>query len=169
VLKHLNPVLASIPAHMVTMTQPNQLCLPVAKNGVIPSADILQLIRFIDLECYNVDPGAHPSVALNLKQLNPQLLGIAPHNMTLVASPRQMCVPVRKNNQPIPANVLNIVQWIDLEKFAAAPPVLIPPVNVTLTHLNPLFATLPPVPVTLRQASALQVPVSKNGTPPPLP
>jgi len=89
--------------------------------------------------------------------------------MTLVASPRQMCVPVRKNNQPIPANVLNIVQWIDLEKFAASPLVLIPPVNVMLTHLNPLFATLPPVPVTLRQASALQVPVSKNGTPPPPP
>jgi hypothetical protein len=169
VLKHLNPVLANIPAHMLTMTQPNQLCLPVAKNGVIPSADILQLIRFIDLECYNVDPGGHPSLTLNLQQLNPQLLGIAPHNMTLVASPRQMCVPVRKNNQPIPTNVLNIVRWIDLEKFAASPLVLIPPVNVTLTHLNPLFATLPPVPVTLRQASALQVPVSKNGATPPPP
>lgn len=76
---------------------------------------------------------------------------------------------MRKNNQAIPANVLNIVQWIDLEKFAAAPAVLIAPVNVTLNHLNPLFVTLPPIPVTLRQASALQVPVSKNGAVPPPP
>jgi hypothetical protein len=169
VLKHLNPVLANIPAHMVTMTQPNQLCLPVAKNGVIPTPDILRLIRFIDLECYTTDPGAHPSLTLNLKQLNPQLGAIPPHNMTLVAQPRQMCVPVRKNNQAIPADVLNIVQWVDLEKFAASPLVFVPPVNVTLNHLNPMFTTLPAVPVTLRQASALLLPVSKNGAVPPPP
>jgi hypothetical protein len=169
VLKHLNPVLANVPAHMVTLTQPDQLCLPVAKNGVIPTQDILRLIQFIDLECYNTDPGAHPSLTLNLKQLNPQLNVIAPHNMTLVASPRQMCVPVRKNNQAIPADVLAIVRWVDLEKFAASPLVFIPPVNVTLSHLNPLFTAQPPVTVTLRQASALQLPVSKNGAVPPPP
>lgn len=169
-LKHLNPVFANFPAHMVTLSQPTQLCLPVAKNNVIPSPEILRLVQFIDLECYKVDPiGTHPTFTVNLKQLNPQLGGIAPHNMTLVPNPRQLCVPVRKNNQAIPTDIQNIVQWVDLEKFTASPLVFIPPVNVALRHLNPLFTTLPQVAVTLRQASALMVPVSKNGATPPPP
>lgn len=169
-LKHLNPVFANFPSHTVVLTQALQLCLPVAKNNVIPTPDILRLIQFIDLECYKADPiGTHPTFTVNLKQLNPQLGGIAPHNMTLVPNPRQLCVPVRKNGQVIPTDVQNVVRWIDLEKFTASPLVFIPPVNVMLRHLNPLFTTLAQVPVTLRQASALMVPVTKNGAPPPPP
>ena len=72
-------------------------------------------------------------------------------------------------NQAIPADVLAIVQWVDLEKFAASPLVFVPPVNVTLNHLNPMFTAQPAVAVTLRQASALLLPVSKNGAVPPPP
>jgi hypothetical protein len=168
-LKHLNPVLLGFPAHNVTMVVPTQLCLPVGKNGVAPPPDALRLAQFIDLECYRVDPGAHPVFAVNLKQLNPQLPNIAPHNLTLVASPRQLCVPVQKNAQVIPPDVLAVTQWIDLEKFTASPLVATTAVSVTLNHLNPLFTTLPRVPVVLRQASALMVPVSKNGAVPPPP
>jgi hypothetical protein len=168
-LKHLNPVLAGFPVHGMTIVQPAQLCVPVAKNGVLPPPEVLRLVQYIDLECYRGDPGVHPIFGVNLRQLNPQLGGILPHNMTLIPQQRQLCVPVQKNVQPIPNDVLNIVRWVDLEKFVASPPVIIAPVPVTLSHLNPLFTTLPRVPVILERGTALMVPVSKNGATPPLP
>lgn len=166
-LRHLNPVLANLPGHAVTMLQPQQLCVPVGKNGVVPPQEVLDVVRFIDLECYATQTGNHPVFGVNLTQLNPQLANIPPHGMTLVPAPRQMCVPMRKNNQAIPAASLNIVRWVDLEKFASSQPIGLPPINVVLDHLNPLFATLPRVPVVLQVAEALMVPVSKNGVTPP--
>jgi hypothetical protein len=77
-------------------------------------------------------------------------------------------VPVRKNQQNIPAASLNILRWVDLEKFPAAPNVVIAPVNLMLRHLNPLFVNLPQVPVTLQDANSLLVPVAKNNQLPPL-
>jgi len=162
-LTHLNPVLANLPQHNVTLTRPAQLCVPIAKNGILPEPAVLALVRFIDLACYQVDPEPHPQFTVNLTQLNPQLGAIAPHPMTLVSSPRQLCVPVRKNAQMIPQAIVDLIQWIDLEKFAASPTVIIPPVSVSLRHLNPLFAGLPPVPVVLQEAIGLMVPVAKNG------
>jgi hypothetical protein len=87
--------------------------------------------------------------------------------MTLDASQRQLCVPVLKNAQMIPPEILNVVRWIDLEKFPASPNVMIAPVNVQLKHLNPLFANQPWVPVVLQEANSLLVPVAKNGVIPP--
>jgi hypothetical protein len=166
-LTHLNPVLANLPQHDVTLTHPNQLCLPVAKNGILPPDAVLALVEFLDLECWDTDPKPHPKFTVNLSQLNPQLQGIAPHLMMLDSSPRHLCVPVRKNNQAIPPAILNLVRWIDLERFPASPDVIIPPVNVSLQHLNPLFANLPHVPVVLQDAASLLVPVAKNGAIPP--
>jgi hypothetical protein len=168
-LRHLNPVFANLPLHYVALAGPSQLCVPVAKNGVAPPPDVIDLVRYLDLECYRVDPlTAHPVFGAVLQQLNPQLTGIPAHNMALGTANRQLCVPVRKNNQVIPPASLNIIRWVDLEKFPASPAVNIAPKAITLSHLNPLFATLPRVPVTLATANALAVPVSKNGqTPPP--
>jgi hypothetical protein len=168
-LRHLNPVFANLPLHYVTLIGPSQLCVPVAKNNVDPPPDVIDLVRYIDLECYRVDPiTAHPVFGAVLQQLNPQLTGIPAHNMTLGTANRQLCVPVRKNNQLIPPASLDIIRWVDLEKFPASPAVNIAPKAVTLSHLNPLFATLPRVTVTLATANALAVPVAKNGqTPPP--
>jgi hypothetical protein len=168
-LKHLNPVLANLPAHTFLLRQALQLCVPVAKNGVIPTPDVLRLVQFIDLECYDAPITAHPTFGVHLKQFNPQLGNIPVHPLTLVSQPRQLCVPVQKNGQAIPADVLGVVRWIDLEKFTASPVVGVPPVNVVLSHLNPLFTTLSRVQVTLAQAVALMVPVSKNGVVPPPP
>lgn len=170
-LKHLNPVLIhmNLPAHKVALIQPVQLCVPVSKNGVVPTPDVLRLIQSIDLECWKVDAGAHPAFTVNLKQLNPQLGHIQPHNLNLVPQPRQMCVPVQKNNQLIPTDVLNVVRWIDLEKFTATPIVTAPSVQVVLKHLNPLFASFPSLTVKIERASALMVPVTKNGATPPPP
>jgi len=166
-LTHLNPVLANLPQHNVVLERPAQLCLPVAKNGVLPPPAVLAMARYIDLECYDTDPQAHPQFTVGLSQLNPQLDGIAPHPMTLGASQRQLCVPVQKNAQVIPPAILDVVRWIDLEKFPASPHVMIAPVNVQLQHLNPLFANQPWVPVVLQEANSLLVPVAKNGAIPP--
>jgi hypothetical protein len=166
-LTHLNPVLANLPQHNVVLERPAQLCVPVAKNGVLPPPEVRAFVQFIDLECYQTDPGPHPQFAVGLTQLNPQLVGIPPHVMNLDATPRQLCVPVRKNAQFIPQAALDIIRRIDLEKFAANPPVAIAPVNVQLQHLNPLLANLPWVPVVLQEAIALMVPVAKNGAIPP--
>lgn len=166
-LTHLNPVLIDrgLPPHHVWLKQPAQLCVPVAKNGQLPNEQIQQLIRYIDLECWNVDPEPYPSFSLLLTQLNPQLVNaIPPHPMTLVQSPRQLCVPVRKGNQDIPVPVRPLVRWIDLEKFAADPDVTIPKVKVVLSHLNPLFADLPAWEVWLEVANSLMVPVDKNNS-----
>jgi hypothetical protein len=168
-LTHLNPVLAGIAPHGVRLLQPAQLCLPVSKNNLPPPAAVLNLVRFLDLECYRVQPGAHPMFGVALQQLNPQLAAIPSHGMTLAPTPRQMCVPVQKNQQLIPPAILNIVQWVDLEKFTASPAVVLHPITVVLHHLNPLFTTLPPVQVVLQQATALMVPVAKNGQIPPPP
>jgi hypothetical protein len=168
-LTHINPLLVQkgLPKHDVTLTQGTQLCLPVAKNQIVPQGNVLQLAEFLDLECFDTDPGPHPVFSVNLTQLNPQLTGIPPHAMTLGPTPRHLCVPVRKGNQMIPAPILNIVQWIDAEKFLATPAVTIAPVLVELQHLNPLFAGAAHMMVTLDTAISLMVPVAKNGHAPP--
>lgn len=166
-LRHLNPVFTNLPEHSVTMVSPAQLCVPMMKNGVAPPPDVLDLVRYIDLECYRVDPTPHPVFGALLRQLNPQLTGIPEHPMTLGSANRQLCVPVRKNGQVIPPASLDVIQWLDLEKFRVPQPVSIPAKEVVLGHLNPLFATLPPVSVTLELANSLLVPVAKNGHAPP--
>ncbi|HMG23902.1 MAG TPA: hypothetical protein VK607_21355 [Kofleriaceae bacterium] len=166
-LTHLNPVLANLPQHNVTLVRPVQLCVPVAKNGVLPPPAVLALAQLFDVECYQLEPAPHPQFALGITQLNPQLLAIPPHPITLVSSPRQLCVPVRKNNQVIPPGILSRIRWLDSEKFAANPSVMIAPVDVELTHLNPLLAGEPPVHVKLQEANSLMVPVAKNGAIPP--
>jgi hypothetical protein len=128
---------------------------------------VLAVAQFVDLECYDTDPGPHPQFAVGLSQLNPQLQNIQPHVMALNGEHRQLCVPVRKNAQFIPAPILNLIQWIDLEKFPAVQNVMIPPVAVQLQHLNPLFAGFPWIPVVLQEANSLLVPVAKNGQIPP--
>jgi len=163
-LTHLNPVLANLPQHQVTLEQPVQLCLPMGKNGILPPPEVLPLVRLIDLECYRTDPQPHQAFTVGLIQLNPQLAQIAPHPMTLGgAPPRQLCVPVQKGNQDIPDAIRDRVKWIDLEKFAAVQPVPIMPVTVQLDHLNPMFVDRPSVKVELIQASSLMVPVANNG------
>lgn len=166
-LSHLNPVLANQPSHNVTMLKPAQLCVPVAKNDVLPPPDVLAFARFFDLECWDVQGPAVPSFGVGLSQLNPQLTAIAAHPMTLVPQPRQLCVPVRKNAQAIPAAVLDRLRWLDLEKFAASPQVVIAPRPIVLNHLNPLFANFPDVNVVLEVAVGLMVPVAKNQQLPP--
>src|SRR5262245_8133565 len=93
-LRHLNPVLAALPVHDDVLIRPEQLCVPVNVNGAPLLPEVRQLAQFIDVECYSTDPiGTHPTFNLLLRQLNPELVGMAPHPLQLVSFPRRMCVP----------------------------------------------------------------------------
>ena len=166
-LGHLNPVLKDFPDHEVKLIGASELCVPVGKNGKELPEDVLRLVQYLDLECFDLDHDEHRDFALSLTQLNPQLQRIAKHEMVLTSRPRQLCVPVQKNEQDIPGDVREVVQWVDLERFFALRPVEIPGVGVRLNHLNPLFVRLPDEFVDLKVADALMVPVSKDGRVPP--
>lgn len=173
-LKHLNPVLQQLgaPVENVVLqgaaTAAQQLCVPVAKNGMIPPPAVQQLIRYVDLRCYALDPQPPLNFVLNLAHLNPvlQQMGL-PQETVQVTTPRQLCVPVRKNNQAIPPETLNIVRWLDLKKYDVIAPPLASPIPLTLTQLNPLFANVPPAAVQLIAAQQLGLPVAKNNVIPP--
>ncbi len=165
-LWHLNPLLQSLPPKSSAIGTPEQLCLPVLKNGVTPSAEVLGLIRYIDLKCYRVLNQAPLNMGLNLTQLNPVLGSIPPAGVGVLAA-RQLCVPVRKNGQAIPTPALSIVRWLDLEKYDITPHTLTTPVSLTLEHINPLLVNLPREQVTIQTATQLGLPVAKNNMFPP--
>jgi hypothetical protein len=165
-LSHLNPLFSHLPSHSVTILQPVQLCLPVIKNGVVPPPHIRRLVQYIDLKCYVETPQVPLNRTVTLTDLNPVLAHLPSHGAT-IAENRQLCVPVQKNNQPIPPDVLDIIRWIDLEKYDIKTPPLPAAVNLTLNHLNPLLTWLPAEPVTIHASQQLMLPVAKNGVIPP--
>lgn len=167
-LDHLNPVLAEqFPPREVVMLFPVQLCVPVMKNGVEPPEEVRQLVSFIDLKCYLEEPPEPLNLDLQLTHLNPVLVDRLPPHPAFVHENRELCVPVQKNDQPIPDEVRNVVQWIDLEKFLIETEPLRQPITLTIDHLNPELRHLPTEQVTLFQSRHLMVPVAKNGEFPP--
>jgi hypothetical protein len=166
-LRHLNPALAGQPPKNVVVTAaPTQLCLPVAKNGVLPPPEVLRLVSSIGLKCYAETPAVALNRALSLSHLSPVLGGLPAHQAAVTTN-RQLCLPVQTTTQAIPADVLNIVRWIDLERYDIATPPLAAPVHLTLTHLNPAFASLPTETASLASAQQLMLPVATNGLIPP--
>ncbi|GAA4195357.1 hypothetical protein GCM10022252_41010 [Streptosporangium oxazolinicum] len=166
VLSHLNPLFQSLPRTQVSLNTPQQLCVPVIKNNAVPPPEVLSLVRHIDLKCYGITPNTPLNQQLSLRQLNPVLTPIIPTHGAQVLNARQLCVPVQKAGDNIPDEVLKIVRWIDLEKFDLATPAL-PSVSLTLRHINPVLAGLPPEQAVLSGASQLALPVAKNGNFPP--
>lgn len=165
VLQHLNPVLADLPRREVAMLAPETLCLPVIKNSSEPPAEVLELVRYIDLVCYSETPQTSMGRRLQLTQLNPELAHIPPTTVQVNAN-RQLCVPMRKNDQQIPDRVLEIVRYVDLEKYDIVAPAP-PQTQLRLRHINPLLVDLPAEPATLLARENLAVPVAKNGKIPP--
>lgn len=166
VLSHLNPLLTNLPRRQVALMYPEQLCVPVIKNESVPPDEVLRLLRYIDLACYRETPPAPLNIGLQLTQLNKELDAIPPTRVEVGAN-RQLCVPVRKNNQPIPEDILRIVRWIDLEKFDITTTATFQPVNLRLRHVNPLMAGLPIEPATLDARWQLALPMAKNNQIPP--
>lgn len=104
-LSHLNPVVRKLgiqDAH-VTMLSPEQLCVPVAKNGVLPPPEVLSFVRHIDLECYALRVLGIPTVPfpLTLGHLNPVLARL-PSEEAVITEPAQLGLPVAKNGKVPP-------------------------------------------------------------------
>jgi hypothetical protein len=168
VVAHQDPMLALLPGHAATLVQPVALCLPVARDGVALRPDERRLVQSIALECYTVAPGSHPAFGVGLTARDPRLAGAADRQLAIGAERGPICAPVAKNSERIPRDVLGVVRRIGVEQLAesrsaaAAAPAGAPETRVVLHHLNPLFATLPAVPVALHHASGVMVPVARR-------
>jgi hypothetical protein len=169
-LDHLNPELVKmgLPPEQVVLGSPQDLCVPVQKNSFAPTPDVLPFIQFVDWKCYGIS-GPPLNVPLHLDHLNPviqKMLG--PSDDVVVREPQQLCVPVAKNGQFPPTAVRHLVESLDVKCYRvdATQHAF---GNITLQHLNPLFATLPPENTTIVGPTATQlcVPVAKNGRTPP--
>ena len=168
-LSQLNPVIRrmGLPDHEVKLSSLEQVCVPVAKRGAEPpDAAVLALIQHVDVACYKVDAAQTlPSYSLYLTDLNPLFNMSGQSVVTRV--PEQLCVPVAKNNVKPPSGVLGIVQWIDFEKFSVLPSTVTVPMTLTLRHLNPQYAGVPPFSISMGTLTHLDLPVAKNGRFPP--
>jgi hypothetical protein len=99
VLTHLNPLFQDMAPETTQLLgrNPLQLCVPVAKNQVKPTDDILQYIQFSDVLCYPLR-GAPLNRNLLLTHLNPVLQEMgAPPEHVFVTTTEKLCVPVAKN------------------------------------------------------------------------
>ena len=181
-LDHLNPLFQQlqIPPEDVLLLDPFQLCVPVAKNGLIPPPPAIDYIKFIDLACYHMQTDPTPlSLPLVLIHLNPVLQQFPPE-FVVVEDPQKMCVPVAKSlpdGTPFlpPPGILMSIQFIDQKGYGILgtdgnplPPLSFP---IHLDHLNPLLQppVAPPEDVIMDVPQQLTVPVAKNGILPPPP
>lgn len=171
-LDHLNPLLQSmhLPPENVVLTVPEDLCVPIYKNGVPPPSNVLPFIEWLDWKCYGIS-GPALNLPLTLTNLNPVIAGLVGSTINVtVVSPVQLCVPVLKSFTSTPPSpppaVLHLVQYLDVKCYTVTtthPPIVQP---ITLNHLNPLFSTLPADHATLGDPLQLCVPVEKNLQPP---
>ncbi len=165
-LDQLNPVLRNVPRQKVQMIKPEHFCVPVAKNEVIPPPEVLNLVSHIDLLCYGIVPNEPMNWDLLLTQLNPVVRGYIPPIEGSVRYARHLCVPVAKDGDKIPQEAMNILRWVDLEKYDLKMPSM-HEVQLRLRHLNPVLSWLPLESAQLVEAQQLAVPVAKNGVFPP--
>jgi hypothetical protein len=168
-LDHLNPVIAQMfgPTDLVIVREPQQLCVPVAKDNVFPPPDVLRLVQWLDVKCYRIDSDRHlGGEPIWLTHLNPLLAG-GPAELTYFEgpAPHQLCVPVAKNGNYPPPDVRPIIEYSDVLCYRLRGDPLNRP--ITLTHLNPVLAGIPPETVRVTDTEKLCVPVAKEGRFPP--
>jgi hypothetical protein len=170
-LDQLNPVIVNLlgPSDDVIVREPQQLCVPVYKNNSVPTVDVQKLVNFLDVKCYRIESDQKPSgKQIRLTHLNPVITD-PPEVVTFLGPPNpiQLCVPVTKNRQQPPEDVLPIIQYSDVlcYKIDGRPLNL----NLNLTHLNPVLRAmgLPVEKVFVADSDKLCVPVAKNGFFPP--
>ncbi|MFZ5892799.1 MAG: hypothetical protein ACOY0T_17195 [Myxococcota bacterium] len=164
---HLNPVLADLPDEDIRITQLEQVCVPVAKNGVFPPEPQRSIVKYMDFACYGLEqPTSDANRNLLLSHLNPVLQNL-PNHIVHMERARQFCVPIAKNQQFVPQPARDIVRRIDFLKYRITPVAgPLAPWPLALHHLNPLFDHLPPFNVVLDGPPRLLVPVAKNGVMP---
>jgi hypothetical protein len=171
-LDHLNPLFIqkNLPREFVDL-DPQQLCVPVYKNGWVPPPDTLPFIRYVDWRCYGIN-GPPLNLPLRLTHLNPVISSMYPVPFldVTVREPQQLCVPVAKIDPQTgqaaipPPDIQRLVQWLDVKCYRIDAPLQAG--TVWLNHLNPLLVGNPPDPenVTFRDPFQLCVPVAKTNT-----
>ncbi len=168
-IRHLNPQLAGLPDETVRVVELRQLCLPVRKRRLLMNPPIPEhvqrLIEHVDVACYRLEEDTlDANLPLTLSHHNPIVKSLdLDDRATNLRSARQLCLPVSKNDQEVPPDVLHVVQWVDFLRYALDP---VPPVSIALRlrHLNPLYAAQPWFDVTLSTPPNLQlmVPIAKS-------
>jgi hypothetical protein len=170
-LSFLDPVLVKkgLKPGSVVLQAPQDLCVPVKKNGVAPPPDTLPFITFLDWKCYAVK-GAPLGIDLKLTQLNTTIAQVLGPAITVkVGEAQQLCVPVVKNNVKPPPDVQKLVEFVDVECFGVTSNQQIAGKPITLSHLNPMFTGRPPENLKFLKPGPTQicVPVAKDGQMPP--
>ncbi|HEY7214965.1 MAG TPA: hypothetical protein VIC28_10070 [Thermoanaerobaculia bacterium] len=168
-LNQLNPIIQGLlgPTLNVIVREPQQLCVPVQKNGSVPPPAVLNLVKWLDVKCYRVESSQDPSgKTVMLTHLNP-LITRPPETVTFLAPPNpiQLCVPVKKNLVSPPTTVLPLAQFSDVLCYKINGVAL--DQFFQLKHQNPVLAGLPIENVTAGISDKLCVPVAKNGFFPP--
>ncbi|WP_262850540.1 hypothetical protein [Sphaerisporangium corydalis] len=97
-LRQLNPVLTPlIPTHAAQILYARQLCVPVLKAGDDIPTSVFNILRWIDLEKFDmVTPAALPTVTLALRHINP-VLSHLPAEQAVLTGAGQIALPVAKN------------------------------------------------------------------------
>lgn len=162
-IRQLNPVLQNrLPNQVAAIGPLEQVCVPVAKNGQIPSPRALAIAQWSDLACYRAT-AAPVNLEVNLSHLNPQLAGLPDEDVRLVGL-QQLCVPVSKNGSQLPPAIKQIVSYLDLACYELEEAT--PPADRTLviSHLNPVIQAMGfgNRIVDMKRAKQLCVPVAKN-------
>ena len=131
------------------------------------TANVLALIQYLDVKCYRVTSNVNLSRTLTLSHLNPLLSTLPSEISTIGPAPQQLCVPVTKNQSPVPTTVIQYIQYSDTLCYPATGMPL--GQNLTLRHLNPVLIAKGVAPETVFVGNSLKlcVPVAKNGMLPP--
>ncbi len=168
-LSQLNPVVLNVVGpQRVTLGEPQQLCVPVAKDQALPPDDVLPYISYVDWKCYAIK-GPEAKISLDLTQLNPVMAKLVGANVQVkMLAPQQLCVPVFKDTAKPPPQVEQLVKYLDEECYAVQSDQRVNGKALSLHHLNPLFGAPGWEKAALAGGpSQLCVPVAKDGTIPP--
>jgi hypothetical protein len=101
-LTQLNPVLSSIPPTTVGVQANRQLCVPVRKNSQQIPDEVLKIVRWVDVEKFDIEAPAMQPIELRLRHINPLLQGL-PAEPAVLLQRQQLALPMAKNGNNPPA------------------------------------------------------------------
>jgi hypothetical protein len=146
------------------------LAVPASLAGQPPPFSPRHFLSNLDLRCYTIPNQPPANLPLRLDHLNPVFLQfqppLPPENVTLF-EPQDLCVPVQKENNVVPPDVLPYIQFVDWKCYRIAGPSIDKPIHID--HLNPVIAAMigPSDDIIVRDPQQLCVPVQKNNSVPP--
>ncbi len=153
----------------IIVREPQQLCVPVAKDNKFPPEEVLKLIEWLDVKCYRVDSKqAFDDRGIRLTHLNPLFADHSPEDTRIVGpAPVQLCVPVAKNGAFPPDSVVKVISFSDVLCYKLQGKPLSQ--KIKLNHLNPVLRQWFPDSelVNVTDTEKLCVPVAKNQAFPP--